>query len=167
MLITPHALASSALSTAITDNLFVAFFVSLSLHFILDAIPHFDPGTLRYKADEPNRKPKWGTEHLDEKTKWPKWVYAVVIADFLVAIFIYVFWFSKLSNFPVLLAAGIGGIFVDLIDNPLVKFYKLPVFAQIHWLHHRVHFDLPARYWFWGVPMEVIIVGGTLWYLLK
>jgi uncharacterized integral membrane protein len=167
MLITPHALASSAVSQAITNNIFVAFFVSMALHFILDALPHLDPGTLRYKMDEPNRKPKWGTEHIDENSKWPKWVYVAVISDFLVAILIYVFLLSKLSNFSVLLAGGLGGISIDLIDNPLISFYKLPVFSQLHWLHHKVHFDLPQRYWFWGIPLQIIILGGSLWLLLK
>jgi hypothetical protein len=168
MLITPHALASSAVSSAITNNVFVAFFVSMALHFVLDAVPHFDPGTLRYKANEPDRKPKWGTEHLDEKaTYWPKWVFLFVACDFLLFFVIYFFLFKVTKNFDIILAGGLGGISIDVIDNPLVKFYKLPILAQLHWLHHRVHFDLTQRYWYWGIPLQIIIIGGSLWYLLK
>jgi len=168
MLITPHALAGSALSSAITNNVFVAFFISMSLHFVLDAIPHFDQGTLRYKFNEPNRKAGWGTEHLEENsTSWPKWVYVSAVVDFIIAVLIYFLLLSKALNFPVLLAGGLGGISIDLIDNPVVSFYKLPVFSQLHFLHHKVHFDLPQRYWYWGIPLQIIIIGGSLWYLLK
>ena len=52
MIITPHALAGSAVSNFLTNNIFVAFLLGIVIHFILDAIPHFDQGTIRYKLDE-------------------------------------------------------------------------------------------------------------------
>jgi len=168
MIITPHALASSAVSDILTNNIFVAFLLGVIIHFILDAIPHFDQGTIRYKFDEPDRPARWGTDHSAElSASWPSWVYITVFADIIVVILIYVLILSKVNNFSVILAGAFGGISIDLIDNPLFSLYKIPVFSQLHWLHHKIHFDLPKRFWFWGIPIELIIIGGSLWFLLK
>ena len=168
MIITPHALAGSAVSNILTNNIFVAFLLGIIIHFILDAIPHFDQGTIRYKSNEPDRKPGWGTNHDAElSASWPSWVYITVVIDIIITVLIYFLLLNKLDNFPVILAGALGGISIDLIDNPVFSLYKLPVFNQLHWLHHKIHFDLPKRFWFWGIPIELIIIGGSLWYLLK
>ena len=61
-----------------------------------------------------------------------------------------------------------GGIVVDIIDNNLFRFiHRWPVFKQLHWFHEKIHYNLPANKWYWGLPSQVIIIGGTIWYLLK
>ncbi|MDZ7586117.1 MAG: hypothetical protein U0946_00035, partial [Patescibacteria group bacterium] len=59
-------------------------------------------------------------------------------------------------------------IMVDILDNNPFRFLRRwPVLKQIHWLHKKIHHDLPPEKWYWGLPIQIIIIGVSLWYLLK
>jgi len=151
MIITPHALAGAAVATT-TNNVPLAFFLGFISHFILDAIPHVDQGTFFKSENEP----------------WPAWIYYSAIGEAILAVAVFYFLFHHRSDFSVISVGAIGGVFVDFLDNtPARCLRKLPGFKQLHWLHEKVHFDLRAENWYWGLPSQIIIIGGTLWYLLK
>jgi len=164
MTITPHLLAGSAVAVALTDNIFLAFLLGFLLHFALDAIPHLDPGTFLPAID---KDLKMETLHSQYKP-WPRWVYAYAVGEFmLIWVLVFLLFYNK-TNFGVIAAGGLGGIFVDIIDNPLIRFHlKWPIFRQIDWLHHKLHFDLPIEKWFWGLTVQLIVIGVSIWYLLK
>ncbi|MBM2820910.1 MAG: hypothetical protein HW405_670 [Candidatus Berkelbacteria bacterium] len=168
MTITPHFLAGSAVATAATSNIFVAFLLGFITHFILDAIPHLDPGTFHHLRI-PGYKKEINLEivHAEDKP-WPEWIYVFVAVEFIITALIVILLFKDRSNFEVIIAGGFGGIFVDAMDNPVFNFVlKWPVFRQIHWLHHRAHHNLDPKKWYWGLPVQLIIIGGAIWYLLK
>ncbi len=153
MTISPHVLASAAVAVAVTDNWVLAFCVGVILHFLLDGLPHLDPGTFfeKTKRDDP----------------WPIWVYVYSFIEFtLIVLFVY-FVYRNNPQFPVIVAAGFGGIFVDILDNNpwRLKLRKLPFFKQLNIIHEGTHFDLPRGLWYWGLIVELIIIGGSVWYI--
>lgn len=155
MIITPHLLAGSALATATINSMPVAFLIGFLLHFILDAVPHVDPGTFF----NPER---------DENRPWPTWIYIYAVSEFIIIWAIVIILFQGKSNFGIIMAGGMGGIAVDILDNNPFRFLRqLPLLKQIHFVHEKLHYDLPKEKWFWGVITQIIVVGGSLWYLLK
>lgn len=168
MTITPHLLAGSALATAVTDNIFYAFLIGFFLHFVLDALPHVDPGTFHNIRLPGTKKEIHLASVHGEHKPWPRWIYIYAISELIIIWVIILLLFSNGPNFGVIVAGGLGGIFVDVIDNPVIRFHlKWPVFRQIDYLHHRVHYDLPPDKWYWGLPLTIIIIGVSLWFLLK
>lgn len=158
MIISPHLLTGSALATAATTNLPLAFLIGFLSHFVLDALPHTDPGTFFF-PDEPQKK---------EEYPWPLWIYIFAASEFVIIWVIVIFLFQNRPDFGIIMTGGLGAIAVDVIDSNPTRFLKdWPVIRQIHWLHHRVHYDLKPQNWHWGAFMQIIIVAGAIWYLLK
>jgi len=155
MIITPHILAGSALAQATTTSLPVAFFIGFFLHFLLDAVPHIDPGTFL----NPER---------DENKPWPTWLYIYAAAEFIFIWLIVILLFKNRPDFGIIMMGGLGGIFVDIVDNNPFRFLRTwPFFKQIHFVHTKLHYDLLASKWYFGAMTQLIIIGGSLWYLLK
>ena len=155
MTITPHLLAGSALAVATTDNIAVAFLIGFFLHFLIDAIPHVDPGTF-FNVPENNDK------------SWPLWIYIFAVSEFVVAWGLIILLFQHKTDFGIIMFGALGGIAVDVLDNnPFRTLRTLPVIKQIHWLHKKLHFDLSYNKWYWGMPTQIIFIGASLWYLLK
>ena len=153
MIITPHLLAGSAVADATTDNLAIAFFIGFFLHFLLDAIPHVDPGTF-YNPERGGNKP------------WPTWLYIYAVSEFIVIWTIVIILFKNRPDFGIIMMGGLGGIFIDIVDNnPFRMMRTWPVFRQIHAIHTKLHYDLPAKKWYWGVLTQIIIIGASLWLL--
>ncbi|OGD56508.1 hypothetical protein A2V71_02395 [Candidatus Berkelbacteria bacterium RBG_13_40_8] len=154
MTITPHFLAGAAISTA-TNSYPVAFLLGFLSHFVLDALPHLDPGTF---FNVPG----------NEKKPWPTWIYAFAILEFFTAIIIFFFIFRNRPDFAIISVGGLGGIMTDILDNSPLRFLrKLPGFKQLHWFHELIHYDLAPQKWYWGLPTQIILIGGSIWYLLR
>jgi len=153
MIILTHTLAGAAIGAKV-NNAPVAFLLGMVSHFILDAIPHFDQGTIINPFG-------------DKDVKWPKWVYWTLVLDVIVTLFIF-FLLKNRPDFHILIWGAVGGISVDVLENfPWKTLKTLPIFKQIGWLHHKVHFNLPTNKWYIGLIFEVIVTGGLLWYLLR
>jgi len=99
MTITPHILAGSALASATTQSLPVAFLIGFFLHFPLDALPHIDPGSFFW----PNDKEKQKTE------SWPTWIYIFAASEFIIVWLIVIFLFQNRANFGIIMMGGLGG----------------------------------------------------------
>jgi len=167
MTITPHLLTGAALATT-TSSPIVAFLLGFISHFILDAIPHVDPGTF-HNIKLPGVKKEIHLETVHQEFKpWPTWIYIFAASEFIFIWLLVIILFAGKPNFGIIMMGGLGGIFVDIIDNPIVRFHlKWPVFRQIDYLHHKLHYDLPAEKWYWGIPIQIIIIGVSLWFLLR
>lgn len=153
MIILNHSLVGAVLATK-TESLPVAFLLGFISHFVLDAIPHLDPGTIINPFGK-------------KEISWPKWVYGCVLIDFLITIIIF-YLLRNRPDFNLMIVAAIGAVSVDVIENFPSKFIRdLPILKQIQWLHTKVHFWLPTKMWCWGLLTSIIVLGGSLWYLLK
>lgn len=153
MIILAHSLVGAAVATD-TNSSGVAFLLGFIYHFILDSIPHLDPGTIYNPFGKKN-------------IKMPKWVYLAVFIDFLITISIF-YLLRNHANFKFMVIGALGGISVDVIENFPSEFVRnLPVLKEIQWLHNKVHYWLPTEKWYWGALTSILVIGGTLWFLLK
>ena len=154
MTIAPHAIIGASTSV-FTNSIYIAFLFGIISHFIADATPHLEPNSLVTVSP------------TGVKT-WSIWLYIFVIGEFLLTI--YIFWlFRHRSDFALLVAGGLGGLFPDMIvNNPvLAKYREAPILKYIFIFHDKIHLELPIKYWYISALCELTLVGGSLWLLLK
>lgn len=168
MTIAPHFLAGSAVAVATTNNIPLAFLVGFFLHFILDAIPHVDPGTFHnIKVPFTNENIELGKTQGENKP-WPLWIYVFAVLEFIITIFFVWLLFKDNIGINIIIAGGLGGIAVDVIHSYLFNFTKnWPVFKQLNYIHEKIHFDLDRTKWYWGLIPQVAVIVVSLWILLK
>ncbi len=136
----------------------MAFLIGFVSHFFVDALPHLDPGTFFWPGDKA----------MKESEPWPAWIYIFAVSEFIIIWLIMILLFKNRDNFGIILMGGLGGIAVDVLDNNPLRFFRTwPILKQLHYLHEKIHYDLPHNKWYWGIPLQIIIIGGGLWYLLK
>ena len=98
MTITPHLLAGAAIATT-TNDVFVAFLLGFLTHFILDALPHIDPGTFHnIRIPGLGKNIDLETVHSQDKP-WPKWIYIFVICEFIFAWTLIIILFKNRADF--------------------------------------------------------------------
>jgi hypothetical protein len=145
MLSTPHLLTGAAIVLTVPQPELSLPLAFLS-HFVLDAIPHTEPGTfLSQTRTEPTVPSKI-------EMKW-------AALDFFVGFLILGFLFLRSKN-PFLLYGGFLAVLPDFIDN-VPYWHQLRerfVFRQIHWFHGRAHFSLEKKYWPWGVFTQLVLL---------
>ncbi|MGA2666529.1 MAG: hypothetical protein ABSE91_00370 [Patescibacteria group bacterium] len=167
MTITPHLLTGAAI-VANTKNIPLGLTLAFFSHFVLDALPHLDPGTFHNQRQLGYQKVVKLEEVHRHDRPWPLWIYLFVILEFIFAWILVVVLFYGRPNFGWIILGGFLGMAVDILDNPV--FYPTlswPVLKQIHYLHHRVHYNLDPKKWYWGLLSEVIIIAGSLWLIFK
>ena len=153
MIILAHSLVGAVVATK-TESFPVAFLLGFTSHFVLDAIPHLDPGTIVNPFGKKN-------------VSWPKWVYWFILLDFLTTILIFYLLKDK-PDFKFMIVAAVGAVSVDVIENFPVEFVRnLPVLKQIQWLHGKVHYWLPTEKWYWGLLTSMATILVAIFYLLN
>lgn len=156
MLLTPHALVGATIGAS-TDNIYLIIILAIISHFVLDLLPHFD----------------WATWHEHDKNKEGE--FKLELKDYLLVTFdgllmlmlIYGIWTNHDKN-VLILVGSLMAILVDLIDavpfwNKIVRKYYL--FNKLHNLHKKIQYQLKAKYWYWGVVTQIIIIMIMLNYL--
>jgi len=125
MIISAHMIAGGVLGEAV-QNPFVAFFLGIVLHFVLDAIPHFD-------------------NLLDDDEKWNYKQVIFLILDFIL-LFVLYFYVLKLPLVSRILNTSFffgafGGIFPDILDNVPFwsdKFRNSAIGSRVHLFHDKI-----------------------------
>lgn len=156
MLITPHILAGTALGLAV-GNPVAGFALGLASHFILDAVPHVDPGTWHYY--EP-----FSTHGLDVRD------FTTGLLDVAAA----TFGFLVLSGHaPIAAAAPIAGAIGGALPDSLVLvglfFKELPKKKGIKWYYDLVekyHYTAKPSQWVLGVATQFAVILGSVWFIL-
>jgi hypothetical protein len=154
MTIFPHALGG-AVSATFTDNYLLAFIFGFISHFILDITPHLDPKFL-------------ATKEPDGTKKWSIWLYVFVTVEAILTILFFTLLYHRI-NLWIVITGAIGGIFPDVIvNNPFLQFMRnKPLIKYFFIFHDKIHLELPAKFWPINVLMEIIVIGGSICYLLK
>ena len=156
MIAAPHMIVGAIIGDLI-QNCPLAFLAGMGSHFIFDAIPHLEQSVFMKKED---------VENFRLSKKMLIFEFFEVFVGLLLVFWIF---FIKDRNLAILWGA-LGAIFPDLIDN--VPFWslslrRLPVFKQFHWFHSRIHSPLKKKYWIFGVPVYIIIIGIAVWIFRK
>ncbi|PIP21890.1 MAG: hypothetical protein COX39_00555 [Candidatus Nealsonbacteria bacterium CG23_combo_of_CG06-09_8_20_14_all_40_13] len=155
MLATPHILAGAAVATA-TGNVPLGIVSAYASHYILDMVPHVDIGVFHDKDDE-----NW---------QLSKQEIALAAAEIILGtvILIYLVWGKKFVTLA--LVGGFFGLLPDLLDNvPWWQNYfrHASWYAPFNFLHQKLQLRLESNKWYWGIPFQLIIIGGAIWFLLK
>lgn len=155
MLTTPHVLVGAAVGVA-TGNPIAGFAAGVVSHFILDAVPHTDPGT-------------W---HMGEPYPFPMHAgdWAVGLADLFVAFYALLY---LSGHSPLLAAAPIAGIVGALLPDviglsPLFYPPLIKTRAMQAWITFVKKTERTARpdQWLLGIVTQFVVVIGAVWYLL-
>ena len=120
MLIASHSLVSGYVGEKL-GNPFLAFLVGIMLHFILDAIPHYD---------------------TTDKGKMTLRQILLIVVDGLIGFWIVCLYCSKMGLNYSFIAGVIGGLLPDIFDNsPLwsKKFRNTKHGHKLHQLHQAMH----------------------------
>lgn len=119
MLIASHAFAGGAAGELIGSPI-PAFFVGFILHFILDAIPHYD---------------------TTDGGKFTSRQWALVTVDFLIGAVLAVIFYHKIDQPISFFAGAIGGMLPDILDfTPIwYKQFRKTFFGKhMHRFHERI-----------------------------
>lgn len=155
MLTTPHVLTGAALGVA-TGNPIAGFAAGVVSHFILDAIPHTDPGT--WRMDEPYPfKPVAG--------EW-----AIGIVDLFVAFYLLLF---LAGEAPLVAAAPIAGVVGAMVPDVLglsplfwPRLATFPIVQRYLAFNKRLQWTVRPNRIGLGLVTQLVVVGGAVWYLL-
>ena len=156
MLSTPHLLAGTAIGLAV-GNPVAGFVLAVASHFLLDAIPHTDPGTWHYGEDMKKFRLHGGD-------------YATGIIDSIVAVGA----FLALSHTSPLMAAApiagaIGGVLPDSLVYLGIMFrgiHEWPGIKQYNALIHPIHYTARPNQWVLGVVTQLAVIAISVGVIL-
>lgn len=153
MLSTPHFLVGAAIGSVV-PNPVAAFALGFVSHFVLDQIPHWDPGT---KLAPHNQK-----EFKQREPSTADWVFGAVefaLGALLVAYVLKVN--GQLSLSSPWAWGALGAVTPDIIDN--TPFWKhwirlQPGFRSLHWVHDHFHFNPLMKYRYVGALTQLLVM---------
>lgn len=151
MIAAPHMIIGALIGSLI-QNYPLAFLAGFVSHFIFDAVPHLEHSTFL---------------PLEKRHDY-KLTTRVIIFEFfeiLLGIFIVFLFFKKFQN-PAIFWAVAGAVIPDWHMVPYIgmKLRNVWGFKQFHQFHSWIHFDLKAKYWLFGLPVYIIVIGITIWF---
>ena len=150
MLAASHLVVGGVVGSYI-GNPFIAFLVGIIIHFLLDAVPHFDT------IEE---------EKIDYREM------SLILVDFLIGAALIIFVIKPdLSLGSPFLWGGIGGMTPDLFDNiPFwkVAFRKTKIGSKVHLLHEKIHSRVFDKHPIPGLLTQYITIAIFIYlYMLK
>lgn len=154
MLAINHTLVGAAIGSQ-TDNIPVTVGLCIASHFVLDFLPHVDPGT-EINGKEMRFTTKYFLAGID--------VLASLIIIFLVL---------KLRpelNKATVITGVVAALAVDIIFNVpfwMSWFRKTRPFSKIHNFHELIHKPLQKYQFSIGIPLQILIIVVSIWLLLK
>lgn len=169
MLFTTHAITGAAIGTA-TANPVLGFIYAVLSHHLLDAIAHFDQGSLYMDKD---KGPIWAGAKYEEKKKFKvkrDWIILFIDMALACALSLYILANLKTSLWPYYILGAASGLLPDIMDvSPLWKdrFRKTKIGAVYHQFHAFLHWPLSVKYWYIGLATQITIVGLALWFMQK
>jgi hypothetical protein len=168
MLFTPHSLAGAALGIA-AGNPYAGFLLGVASHHLLDAMPHFDPGSFRVKRTLPNYMgpPAVPVPFIPTQRDW-----AIILSDLSIAsaFFAYIFLSSPSLDWLSLLCGALGGVLPDIVDsNPLWSKQlreRSKMVARYHTLHAYFHWTVTMERILLGLATQAAVIFAASWYLI-
>lgn len=163
MLSTPHFFVGAAIGSVV-PNPIAAFALGFVSHFVLDQIPHWDPGTKLAPHNRPSSALGGLRDGKSAKVEpsTADWIFGgteFLIGALLIAYVIKVNGQLSLSS-PSAWGA-IGAVTPDIIDN--TPFWKewirlQPGFRSLHSVHDRFHFNPLMKYRYFGALTQLLVI---------
>lgn len=149
MLGTLHLLTGAVIGET-TSNVLLVFPLALLSHYLLDFVPHIDPGTYRKKG---------------EPYTWKQSLFFILDAVGIIT-FTFAFYFSPAQRGSIL----VGSIAAQLPDL-LIPFEHHPLLRWAHRLHRFFHWNRKrAQQWRWymiGLATSTLVGVTTFWILWR
>jgi len=154
MLALNHTLVGAAIGSQI-DNIPAVIGLAVVSHFVLDFLPHVDQGS-EFSREELKPTFKYFLAAID------------IFASFLIIILILMAR-PGLNSIPVITGA-ITGLLIDLIFN--VPFWeswvkKVRPLSYIYYFHNKIQEPLKKYQYSIGIPLQLIIIFTSIWFLIK
>ena len=150
MLATCHLLAGVAIAAS-PENPSLTLPAAFFSHFVLDAMPHLESTTFSNQHK--------GVDYYPNK----KEVFWAVV-DVIVGIIIVIGLYLKTKN-PFILFGAFLAVLPDLVLNipSWYRLRRLPILKYLYRFHDKIHFNVKPKYWYWGIPLQLILLGAILW----
>lgn len=154
MLAIDHTLVGAAIGSQI-DNIPAVVGLGIVSHFVLDFLPHVDQGVeIRGKEIRPVVK------------------YFLAGFDIFISliIIILVLMLRPQLNRTAVITGVVTALSVDIIFNvPFwnLWFRKTRPFSTIHNFHELIHKPLQKHQYNIGIPLQLLIIAVSIWFLLK
>lgn len=154
MLALNHTLVGAGIGSQI-DNIPTVIALSVASHFVLDFLPHVDPGT----------------EFAEGELK-PAIKYFLAGIDVFASVFIIVLILLARPglNQTAVMVGAVTAILMDIIFNfPLWEKWtkKTRPFSVVSKFHEKIHEPLKKYQYSIGIPLQLVIIAGSVWFLLK
>ena len=145
MLLTPHTFVGVAIGASIS-NPFVAVPLSIAMHFLGDAVPHWD---------------FYSNTTREERLKG--WRPLAVMADLIIAVAVgltatyYALWVLKDTNTATsIFLAGIAAVLPDALEGPYIFMQKeTGVLNVLTNIQRKMQFQAPLP---WGIITQLIVI---------
>jgi len=149
MLIVTHTAIGVSIGAAL-GNPYLAAPLSLSSHYLVDGLPHFELSSFR-KPGERNLKPK-------------NWFEIFFVFGDIVLTLIFLFVFRKIwsASFFSGFAFSIAPDFLDNIFLWSGYIHRLPIFKELHKLHDNFHFTARGKKIWLGILTQICIISICL-----
>lgn len=154
MLALNHTLIGAAIGSQI-DNIPAVIGLGVVSHFVLDFLPHVDPGT-----------------EINGKEMRPVMKYFLAGLDVLASLIIIVLalMLRPELNKTAVITGAVTALAVDIIFNVpfwMSWFRKTRPFSKIHNFHELIHKPLQKYQYSVGIPLQILIIVVSIWLLLK
>lgn len=169
MFIITHTAVGAAIGLG-SGNIFIGFFGGWLSHHLLDAIPHFDRGSLYLKKSGPkylNSLPKI----LEEKSstgKLSQEEWGIILPDAAVTILAlgFLFWLLPLEQFVLVFVGATGAVLPDAL-TALLFFYPqkkntLPTFYRYNRFHNYLHWPVVKKQAWLGILTQILILSASI-----
>jgi hypothetical protein len=154
MLALNHTLVGAAIGSQI-NNLPVVVGLGVASHFVLDFLPHVDPGT-KFKGKKLRSVIKYFLAGVD------------VFISLLILILVLML--RPQLNRTTIITGAVTALLMDIIFNVpfwMSWFRSAWPFSKIHQFHELTHKPLKKYQYSLGIPLQIIIVIISLWLLLR
>jgi len=151
MILSVHLIAGAALGAKV-HNLWLLFLASLVLHFIVDALPHWE----------------YSTDEIEKPSKKNFLIFAAKVStDLLFGLFIVFFFFRQSPYF----FHSLFGAFVSLLPDGFLflamilpkRFKRLTgLLKKINAFHYLVHFKKNKKFPIWGITTEIALITAII-----
>lgn len=155
MLALNHTLIGAAIGSQIDNNIPAVISLGIASHFVLDFLPHVDPG-IEIKGKEIRPVVKYFLAGFD------------VFISLIIIVLVFVL--RPHLNRTVVITGAVTALAMDIIFNVpfwMSWFRKTWPFSKIHYFHELIHKPLQKYQYSVGIPLQILIIVVSIWLLLK